>query len=105
MKPNPERIHRNREGLAAVLFVFVGATQMMSVRSDETPTVQTGRVPQAPPTAPPVEVRAPVPQRPSPRRQGPTLYSIGDPTDEEQLYLEYINRKQRRTERRTNPRG
>ncbi|PYL00318.1 MAG: hypothetical protein DME19_05400 [Verrucomicrobia bacterium] len=92
MKPNPERIHCNREGLSAILFVFVCATQMMPVRSDETPTVQTGRVPQAPPTAPPVEVRAPVPQRPSPRRQGPSLYSIGDPTDEEQLYLEYINR-------------
>jgi uncharacterized protein YkwD len=26
------------------------------------------------------------------RPQGPTLYSVGDPADEEQLYLEYINR-------------
>ena len=37
-------------------------------------------------------VRTPKPERPSPRPHGPMLYSIGDPTDEEQLYLEYINR-------------
>src|SRR5207244_1319974 len=33
------------------------------------------------------------PEGPSPGPKGPlTLYSIGQPTDEEQLYLEYINR-------------
>jgi hypothetical protein len=37
-------------------------------------------------------VRTPTPERTSPRLHGPTPYSIGDPTDEEQLYLEYINR-------------
>src|SRR5260370_14988209 len=35
----------------------------------------------------------PWPEGPTPGPKGPTiLYSIGQPTDEEQLYLEYINR-------------
>ena len=63
-----------------------------ALRADGTPTIQPGPVPQAPPPAPPVEHRVLPPEPPSPRPQGPTLYSIGDPTDEEQLYLEYINR-------------
>jgi hypothetical protein len=53
-----------------------------------------GRTPQAPPPAPPVEV-APLQNlqfKLSPPPEGATPYSIGDPTDEEQLYLEYINR-------------
>ncbi len=49
-------------------------------------------MPQAPPPAPPIEYRQLPTQPPSPRPQGPTLYSIGDPTDEEQFYLECINR-------------
>ena len=53
-----------------------------------------GRTPQAPPTAPPVMVNnVPSPAfRPALSSEGSTLYSIGNPTDEEQLYLEYINR-------------
>src|ERR1017187_7108394 len=53
-----------------------------------------GRTPQAPPPAPPVEVASPqIKQfKLSPPPEGNTPYSIGSPTDEEQLYLEYINR-------------
>lgn len=58
------------------------------------PLTTSGRTPQAPPTAPPVEVASPqVKQfKLSPPPEGITPYSIGSPTDEEQLYLEYINR-------------
>ncbi len=52
--------------------------------------------PQAPPPAPPVQRRlAPPMQQPGsvhPTKDGTILYSIGDPTDDEQLYLEFINR-------------
>lgn len=53
-----------------------------------------GRTPQAPPPAPPVEVASPqIKQfKLSPPPEGNTPYSIGSPTDEEQLYLEYISR-------------
>jgi hypothetical protein len=49
---------------------------------------------QAPPPFPPVLLRPvePMPERPRPHDNGPTLYSIGQPTDEEQLYLEFMNR-------------
>jgi hypothetical protein len=53
---------------------------------------------QSPPTPPPIvhrEISASAQTQPSQRKSIPTgltLYSIGDPTDEEQLYLEYINR-------------
>jgi hypothetical protein len=58
------------------------------------PLTTSGRTPQAPPTAPPVEVASPqIKQfKLSPPPEGITPYSIGSPTDEEQLYLEYINR-------------
>jgi uncharacterized protein YkwD len=53
-----------------------------------------GPTPQAPPPAPPLEHRDLPPEnvnnRPEPK--GSTLYSIGNPTDEEQQYLEYLNR-------------
>ena len=45
------------------------------------PPITTTKVPRLPPTAPFASAGA-----------GLTLYSIGNPTDEEQLYLEYINR-------------
>ena len=55
------------------------------------PVPQAGPEPQAPPTAPPIQVRKP--QAPPPPGPQPNfVYSIGQPTDEEQLYLEYINR-------------
>lgn len=58
------------------------------------PPTTSGRTPQAPPPAPPVEVASPqIKQfKLSPPPEGNTPYSIGSPTDEEQLYLEYINR-------------
>lgn len=51
------------------------------------------RTPQAPPPAPPIVTR-PQPESftPTPPPEGATPYSIGNPTDEEQLYLEYLNR-------------
>jgi uncharacterized protein YkwD len=49
-------------------------------------------IPLAPPPSFPTITRTPLPDSPALRPQGPTLYSIGDPTGEEQLYLEYINR-------------
>lgn len=54
-------------------------------------------MPQAPPPAPPIVVSHTPQFKPSPPPEGNTPYSIGEPTDEEQLYLEYINRA------RTNP--
>jgi len=52
-----------------------------------------GVTPQAPPPNPPVQSRAVVPAEDGPLPgPGPSLWSIGQPTDEEQLYLEYINR-------------
>lgn len=54
--------------------------------------------PVAPPTPPPVLVASPAPVRttladtPMAPAAGGTLYSIGDPTDDEQYYLELINR-------------
>jgi hypothetical protein len=60
----------------------------------QTPTLAGGRVPQAPPTAPPIVVREAGPQlfRAFQPPEGVTAYSIGAPTDEEQQYLEYLNR-------------
>ena len=74
------------------MFAFIGAIHSVALGGNVAPTIQPGPAPQAPPPAPPVEFRVPGTARPSPHPQGPTLYSIGDPTDEEQLYLEYINR-------------
>jgi len=58
------------------------------------PTTAGSRKPQAPPPAPPVVVNhgASPAFEPSPAPEGMTPYSIGSPTDEEQLYLEYVNR-------------
>ncbi len=53
-----------------------------------------GPTPQAPPVPPPVLTSKPSPTRDDggPLLDPPILWSIGQPTDEEQLYLEYINR-------------
>ncbi|HTL55868.1 MAG TPA: CAP domain-containing protein [Candidatus Limnocylindrales bacterium] len=53
-----------------------------------------GPAPQAPPPAPPIQIRdLPAPNDTGgPQPKGSILYSIGAPTDEEQLYLEYLNR-------------
>lgn len=51
-------------------------------------------LPQAPPEAPPIRAWAERAgsSRASVHSSGSVLYSIGDPTDEEQLHLEYLNR-------------
>lgn len=58
------------------------------------PLEHSGRVPHAPPPAPPViENRdGPGVPRPDGPHYGPQIWSIGQPSDEEQLYLEFINR-------------
>ena len=58
------------------------------------PSPVSGPRPQAPPTAPPIHHldTPPLPAGPGPKPLGVTPYSIGQPTDEEQLYLEYLNR-------------
>src|SRR5262245_18024423 len=71
--------------LAGVVLLFV-----QQILAAEKATI----VPQAPPPPPPLETNsAPSSSRSSIIKFGlPTIYSIGQPTDEEQLYLEYINR-------------
>ena len=66
---------------------------VMAASAQEAFMATSNSIPQAPPPAPPMVHRflpevlgTPLPL------QGPTLYSIGQPTDEEQLYLEYLNR-------------
>jgi hypothetical protein len=77
------------------LLAAVFASSQCGAWADDSPQPVAGRAPKAPPTAPPVEVRdgklPPPPQIGYPK-DGPTLYSIGQPTADEQLYLEYINR-------------
>ncbi len=53
-----------------------------------------GPAPHAPPPAPPIQLLPTLPGsgNPQPKPLGVTPYSIGQPTDEEQLYLEYLNR-------------
>lgn len=74
-------------GLLCVLICVAGVVAGRTVAGDATP-----RAPIPPPANPPVEVRR-TPVRPqAPALVAAPLYSIGDPTDEEQLYVELINR-------------
>jgi len=78
---------------ASILLLLLGfGISIASAQGQLNPVL--GPTPQAPPPAPPIEHRE-VPtenvnNRPQPK--GSTLYSIGQPTDEEQLYVEYVNR-------------
>lgn len=67
---------------------------LSTATAQTTPKPLTGRVPQAPPPAPPIEYSTGGTSQPVNRHspKGLTLYSIGQPTDEEQLYLEFLNR-------------
>lgn len=56
------------------------------------PLLSEGYEPQAPPPAWPTVTRSHTPRPPAIQPQGATRYSIGDPTGEEQFYLELINR-------------
>ena len=96
MKENPFRLNLSIKD-KTTSFV-IGTTclwvlmPLCSLGQPVSPTIS-GRVSQAPPPAPPVMTR-PQPEffTPPPPPEGSTPYSIGSPTDEEQLYLEYINR-------------
>jgi hypothetical protein len=60
---------------------------------EHAPVPREGPVPKAPPPAPPIEYREILnTNNAPPHKLGLTPYSIGQPTDEEQLYLEYLNR-------------
>jgi hypothetical protein len=64
-----------------------------AVWAQETPVPVSGPLPQAPPPSWPIQTRVAPTVSVRPLGRAPqTLYSIGQPTDEEQLYLEYINR-------------
>jgi hypothetical protein len=56
------------------------------------PELVSGQAPKAPPQPPPIEHMSPQQITPGRKPLGITPYSIGQPTDEEQLYLEYLNR-------------
>ncbi len=56
------------------------------------PVLTRGVTPEAPPPPPPTELRPGAPAVSPFRPLSVNRYSIGDPTDEEQLYLELINR-------------
>jgi hypothetical protein len=81
--------------LAAPLFWILAVLgPIAAAAAADLPTVLDGPVPQAAPTAPPIQHQSGIlglgGQGPKPMVI--TLYSIGQPTDEEQLYLEYLNR-------------
>jgi hypothetical protein len=83
----------NRICSRSILLVALGISAV--AWADGPPQPVPGPVPMAPPPAPPIEVREgklPPPPPVSYPKGGPTLYSIGQPTPEEQLYLEFINR-------------
>jgi len=62
-------------------------------RAEPSPTPIEAPTPKAPPPAHPIEYRdLPDTNDVSPHRLGLTPYSIGRPSDEEQFYLEYLNR-------------
>lgn len=82
--------------------IFVAATATVTAGFSPSASADFRGIDAAPPPAQPLtsgwdaSVAAPAP---APEATGPLLYSIGNPTAEEQLYLEYINRA------RANPRA
>jgi uncharacterized protein YkwD len=94
MKP-PSTAPRTASALSSpvqVLFRLGLCLGVFSATAEPVPT--SGPTPQAPPPAPPIEQVTPTPAQTTDSHspKGSTLYSIGQPTDEEQLYLEYLNR-------------
>ncbi len=89
-----EALHLTGRRAAAILAAVAGAWLPLCAAAQLAPVPGDARPPQAPPTAPPIMVAKPrshpIPQTPAP--EGATPYSIGQPTDEEQQYLEYLNR-------------
>ena len=81
------------------LFLFFYAIGPLSAKAQITPLPQLGPTLEAPPPVLPVEIRPRTllsgdltPASEGTTEGFTTLYSIGQPTDEEQLYLEYLNR-------------
>ena len=101
-KPAPDVLHSNQKvshlacragRLVANAVVLALGTMSLAAATQEVPVARSGPVPQAPPTAPPIEFRSvPETSGSDDRPLGLNLWSIGQPTDEEQLYLEYLNR-------------
>src|SRR3569832_2162151 len=81
---------RNRRASGGV----IAALLICALPGNAAPQRVAGPKAHAPPPAPPIEqIQAPTPASgDKPKPMGITLYSIGQPTDEEQLYLEYLNR-------------
>lgn len=86
MKINVDRFSKALSArMSAVFLAFCPSTHAQD--SAQGPAMQ------APPPAQPLLMRTTSPALPKVSAVGgPTLYSIGDPSDEEQLYLELINR-------------
>jgi len=77
--------------IAGALAMFFPVTLVQTIVAQQSPT--TVAQPEAPPPAPPIQYRQlPSKSTPAPHPLGLTLYSIGQPSDEEQSYLEYLNR-------------
>lgn len=76
--------------LQAALVATCAALTPLNLLSQEAPALES-RIPSAPPT-PPAPVTAPADPIQPRLRAAATLHSIGDPTPEEQLYIEMINR-------------
>src|SRR5215471_15099494 len=90
---NRSKLWSARNLILTAVFALLCNCALSVARAQETPTLRLAPPPQAPPPAPPIETRTSGSQKPSPVPKGPLIqYSIGQPTDEEQLYLEYINR-------------
>jgi len=86
---------RPKSGAAGLCLLLIGVSFTLATTTAQTlPTLVAGPAPKAPPPAPPIEHRtgSAGTGRTEPMRKGLTLYSIGQPTDEEQLYLEFLNR-------------
>ena len=76
----------------ATIRFLLAAIAITGGRAQGQPVATEGPTPKAPPPALPLQTRPPNGGAPEPHPLGVTLYSIGQPTDEEQLYLEYLNR-------------
>lgn len=89
----PNRTRRHYAYAFCLQVFLAGAFDWTMVSQGQDALVPlSGATPQAPPPAPPIELRTTPPAAPQPRPFGLTPYLIGQPTDEEQLYLEYLNR-------------
>jgi hypothetical protein len=78
--------------VVSTLLLALSFSAAVCARAQTLPALKSGPPPQAPPPAPPIQYRTNIVVGPAPRPRVETPYSIGQPTDEEQLYLEYLNR-------------